>query len=254
MGTEKVSCQTCDLAELCIPLGLDKEEIDSLDAVIQKNKKIGKKSRIYSNGEACTALYAVRSGSVKTVVVTSDGREQVTGFFLPGEIFGMDGVASNRYQCDAVTLEDSSFCLLSMDNLDRLSGSLMGLRQRIMTLMGRQITAGQDMMVLLGSSNAAERISAFLLSLTIRNQRYGFSETDIQLSMSREDIANFLGLTIETVSRVFAGLRQEGLISYKGRMLHVDNIEGMKDRVRMCSGHAVPSDCRNPKKQPRSSR
>ncbi len=238
MNANKVSCQDCDLAELCIPLGLDKDDVGRLDEVIRRNKKAAKKARIYSDGDRFSSFYAVRSGSVKTVIITEEGDEQITGFYLPGEIFGMDGLATKYHQCDAIALQDSSFCQLPVASLDHLSGSLVSLRQRMMALMGQQITDSQKMMVLLGNKNAEERLAAFLLGLNLRHRRYGVAEVEINLSMSREEMANFLGLTSETVSRLMASFRQQGLIDYKGRTLFFKDIATLKRRVSLCNGQS----------------
>ncbi|RMH12966.1 MAG: fumarate/nitrate reduction transcriptional regulator Fnr [Gammaproteobacteria bacterium] len=231
-----VHCQDCDLSTLCIPLGLDDKEIGYLDSIIRRNRKVKKKSILFHAGEPCHSLYAVRSGSVKTIVVTADGDEMVTGFFLPGELFGLEGLANGEYQCTAVALEDSGFCQLPLRHLDRLVGEMTPLRNRLMGLMGKQISENQSMMVLLGSRHAEERLASFLLGLILRYRRYNDIHDEIELSMPREDIANYLGLTTETVSRLMTRFREEGVVDYRGRRLFIRDVAALRERVSLCNG------------------
>ncbi len=208
----QVNCADCRLSALCLPISLQIDDITRLDDIVQRGKPLQKADHIYRAGEAFHAIYAVRSGAVKTLSHTSDGEEQVTGFYLPGEIIGLEGIANNVYTNTAIALETSAVCEIPFSRLEELSIKLPNLQRRFLQIMSREIAADQQLIILLGKKTAEERIAALLVSISKRNQGRGLAAGEFHLPMSRSDIGNYLGLTIETVSRVFSRLHKTGII------------------------------------------
>lgn len=214
----KVNCSNCRLNTLCLPLALENKDIDALDAIVQRSKPIHKNDYLFREGDTFSAIYAVRSGAIKAFATTDDGREQVTGFYFPGELLGMDGISRNQHASSAKALETSAVCEIPFDLLGDLSARIPNLQRHFFQLMSREITEDQQLITLLSKNSADERIGALLLSISSRNARRQLSASRFRLPMSRVDIGNYLGLTIETVSRVIGRLQKRGVI-------HVDNKE-----------------------------
>ncbi len=214
----QVSCGNCRLAGICLPLALETEDIDRLDDIVQRGKPLQKNEHIYREGDAFNAIFAVRSGTLKAYKTTDDGREQVTGFYFPGEILALDGISENVHSSSAIALETSAICEIPFDALESLSSSLPSLQRHFLQLMSREITEDQQLITLLSKNSAEERVAALMLSISTRNSRRRLSPTHFRLSMSRLDIGNYLGLTVETVSRVFSRMQ-------KLNVLRVDNKE-----------------------------
>ena len=211
----KVSCADCSLSELCLPRGLSDAELSELDSAIEHKYKCGRKSHLFYHGDPLRAVYAVRSGSFKATVSTAEGAEQIVGFYLPGELLGLDAFADQKHTCNMVALEHSSVCELPLGDLEVLCGSLSGLRRQLMHLVGREITSGNRMLLALGQMTAEEKLATFLMSLSHRSKQRGFSATAFTLSMPRQDLANYLGIAVETISRLFSRMHKSGL-------LHID--------------------------------
>ena len=210
--TLQTQCTTCSLKELCLPIGLNPEEFKQLDAIVKQGRRVKKGEFLFHTGEAFTSLFAIRTGFFKTTINTQDGRDQVTGFFMSGEMMGMDGLGGNAYTCDAVALEDSDVCELPFGQLDELGKYLPRLNLHFFRMMSREIVRDQNVMLLLGNMRAEERLAAFLLNLSDRLHCRGFAAHDFILRMSREEIGSYLGLKLETVSRTLSRFHQEGLI------------------------------------------
>ena len=206
--TLQTQCTNCSLKELCLPIGLNPEEFKQLDAVVKQGRRVKKGEFLFHTGEAFTSLFAIRTGFFKTTINTQDGRDQVTGFFMSGEMMGMDGLGGNAYTCDAVALEDSDVCELPFGQLDELGKYLPRLNLHFFRMMSREIVRDQNVMLLLGNMRAEERLAAFLLNLSDRLHCRGFAAHDFILRMSREEIGSYLGLKLETVSRT---IRKVGL-------------------------------------------
>ena len=224
----QVSCNHCNLSALCLPLSLELNELDRVDSVIRRGLPLQKSEQLYRTGDAFTSIYAVRSGSFKCVRTTAEGEEQITGFFLPGEIFGIDGLSTNHYLTTAVALETSAVCEIPFDRLESLSSEVPSLQRHFFQLMSREINAEQVLVSLLSKNTAEERVAALLLSLSARYKRQRLSSTQFIVPMSRTDIANYLGLTIETVSRSFSLLKKQGTIDYKGRDITLHNTDTLQ--------------------------
>jgi CRP/FNR family transcriptional regulator len=217
----KVACSNCNLRELCMPTGFNPEEMQRLDEVVEKRRRIKQGELLFSNGDTFTSLYAIRSGFFKTCVTSEDGREQVTGFQMAGEIIGMDGIVSDHHNCNAVALEDAEVCVMPFSDIEDLSRELPGLQRHVHKIMSREIVRENSVMMLLGNMRAEERLAAFLLNLVQRLHARGLSQSELVLRMTREEIGSYLGLKLETVSRAFSKFSEEGIIEVKQRYVKI---------------------------------
>lgn len=227
----KVACSSCNLRELCLPMGLNPEEMVKLDRVISTRKRVKRGSALFNVGDTFTSLYAVRSGFFKTCVTTADGRDQVTGFQMTGEIIGLDGIVSDRHSCDAIALEDAEVCIMPFDQVEALSREFTTLQHHVHKIMSREIVRDHGVMLLLGSMRAEERLAAFLLNLVQRLHARGFSQSEFVLRMTREEIGSYLGMKLETVSRTFSRFVEDGIVDVKQRYVHIKNTEALRQIV-----------------------
>lgn len=225
----QLNCANCRLNTLCLPISLQLDDISRLEEIVQRGRPVHKADRIYHAGEKFKSVYAVRSGAIKTVSVTQDGTEQITGFYLPGEIIGMDGLANNTYTNSAIALETSAVCEIPFDRLEDLSIQLPTLQRRFFQLMSKEISNDQQLITLLSKNSAEERLSALILSISSRNHSRGLSATEFYLPMSRADMGNFLGLTIETVSRVLGRMSKQGLFTLDKKHIKIDDMVGLRN-------------------------
>ena len=217
----KVACSNCNLRELCLPVGMSAEQLDRLDAIVATRRTLARGDALFRAGEAFTSLYAIRTGFFKTCVSSEDGRDQVTGFQMAGELLGLDGIGTDRHTCDAVALEDSHVCVIPYHQLEDLSRELSDLQRHFHRIMSREIVRDHGVMLLLGSMRAEERLAAFLLNLTQRLRTRGVSSSSLILRMTREEIGSYLGLKLETVSRAFSKFQEDGLLEVKQRQIRV---------------------------------
>jgi CRP/FNR family transcriptional regulator len=217
----QISCGSCRLSAICLPIALESADIDRLDSIIQRGRPLRGGEHVYRADDAFTAIYAVRAGALKAYAVTSDGTEQVTGFYFPGEIFGMDGISKNKHVSSAVALETSAICEIPFERLGDLSARIPSLQRHFFQLMSQEITQDQQLITLLSKNSAEQRIASLLLSISSRNARRKLSATAFRLPMSRTDISNYLGLTVETVSRVFARFQKGGLLTVDKREISI---------------------------------
>jgi CRP/FNR family transcriptional regulator len=224
----KVACSNCNLRELCMPLGLKPEELDRIDEVVATRRKIKRGATLFSNGEHFTSLYAIRTGFFKTCITTADGRDQVTGFQMAGEIIGLDGIVNDHHTCNAVALEDAEVCVMPFDRIEELSREVAALQRHVHKIMSREIVREHGVMLLLGSMRAEERLAAFLLNLVQRLHARGFSKSELLLRMTREEIGSYLGLKLETVSRTFSKFAEEGIVEVKQRHVRILDTEALK--------------------------
>ncbi|MCY1501194.1 Transcriptional activator protein Anr [compost metagenome] len=222
----QVNCKDCSLASLCLPLSLNLEDMDALDEIVKRGRPLKKGEFLFRQGDAFNSVFAVRSGSLKTFSLSDDGMEQLTGFHLPSELVGLSGMDGELYPVSAQALETTSVCEIPFDRLDELSAELPQLRRQLMRLMSREIRDDQQMMLLLSKKTADERIATFLVNLSARFRARGYSANQFRLAMSRNEIGNYLGLAVETVSRVFTRFQQNQLIAAEGKEVHIlDPIE-----------------------------
>jgi CRP/FNR family transcriptional regulator len=229
--TIKVACSNCNLRELCMPIGLSVEELDRIDVIVAARRKIKRGTTLFRNGEKFTSLYAIRTGFFKTCVASEDGRDQVTGFQMAGEIIGLDGIVNDNHTCDAIALEDAEVCVMPFDRIEELSREVNALQRHVHKIMSREIVREHGVMLLLGSMRAEERLASFLLNLVQRLHARGFSQSELILRMTREEIGSFLGLKLETVSRTFSKFALDGIIDVKQRHVHILNTDALKDIV-----------------------
>ncbi len=208
---------TCNTRERCLPVGLAADAVKQFDALIVNRTRLTKHQTLYRPGEAFHALYAIRSGSLKTTVLAEDGREQMAGYHMLGEIIGFDGIGTDRHGCEAVALEDTEVCVLPFTGIEDLARTLPALQHNLHQVMSKEITRDQIAMLFLGSMHAEERLAVFLLNLAERYQVRGYSSTAYVLRVTREEIGSYLGLKLETVSRLFSRFQEEGLIQVQGR-------------------------------------
>lgn len=204
-----------------MPVGFQEEDFNHIGAVLKQNRRVKKGEFLFHAGETFSSLYAVRTGFFKTTVSTQDGRDQVTGFFMSGELVGTDGICLGKYACDAVALEDSEVCELPFDQVDELNGKIPNLYLHFLRLMSREIVRNQTVMLLLGNMRAEERLAMFLLNLSDRLYVRGFAANDFILRMSREEIGSYLGLKLETVSRTLSKFKQDGLIDVEHKHIRI---------------------------------
>lgn len=227
----KVACSSCNLRELCLPMGLNEAEMDKLDHIISTRRRIKRGTALFSAGDRFSSLYAVRSGFFKTCVTTPDGRDQVTGFQMTGEIIGLDGIVNDRHSVDAIALEDAEVCVMPFDEVEQLSREFTTLQHHVHKIMSREIVRDHSVMLLLGSMRAEERLAAFLLNLVQRLHARGFSQSEVILRMTREEIGSYLGMKLETVSRTFSKFVEDGIIDVKQRYVHIKDTDALKQIV-----------------------
>jgi CRP/FNR family transcriptional regulator len=217
----KAACKDCNLRELCLPIGLNDHDVDQIDAVIKRRRAMHKGETLYRAGDPMRSLYAVRRGAFKTSGVMEDGRVHVTGFFLSGEILGFDAITADEHPCTAEALETSDVCEIPYDSLEDLGHKIPNLQHQLLKVMSREILRDEQMLVMLGRMTAEERLATFLLNLSRRQERLGRSTIDLSLPMSRQDTGYYLGLALETVSRLFSRFQEQGLIEVIGRQVRL---------------------------------
>ena len=230
----KVACSSCNLRELCLPVGFSRDNLERLDRLVSNRRNLARGEPLFRAGEGFVSLFAVRTGFFKTCVTSEDGRDQVTGFQMAGELLGLDGISTDSHTCDAVALEDSQVCVIPYSQLEELSREFTELQHQFHRIMSREIVRDHGVMLLLGSMRAEERLAAFLLNLTQRLQARGFSASSLVLRMTREEIGSYLGLKLETVSRTFSKFQDDGILEVKQRQIRIlnqDKLQGLVNGV-----------------------
>jgi len=230
-NTIRVACSSCNLRELCMPLGLTHDELERVDSLVASRRRVKRGASLFRNGDKFTSLYAIRTGFFKTCITSEDGRDQVTGFQMAGEVVGLDGIVNDRHTCDAIALEDADVCLMPFDRIEELSNEIQGLQRHVHKIMSREIVREHGVMLLLGSMRAEERLAAFLLNLVQRLHARGFSQSELVLRMTREEIGSYLGLKLETVSRTFSKFAEEGIVEVKQRHVRIVNADALRQLV-----------------------
>ncbi|MBI4998095.1 MAG: fumarate/nitrate reduction transcriptional regulator Fnr [Rhodocyclales bacterium] len=224
----KAACSQCNLRELCLPYGLSEKEIVKLDSMVASRRRVKRSQHLYRAGEPFEAIFAIKTGFFKTDVLLEDGRDQVTGFQMAGEILGMDGISTENHTCNAVALEDSEVCVIPFAQLEGLSREIQALQHHFHKVMSREIVRDHGVMMLLGTMRAEERLAAFLLNLSQRFTARGYSPQEFHLRMTREEIGSYLGLKLETVSRAFSRFQEEGFISVQQKHIRILDIAPLK--------------------------
>jgi CRP/FNR family transcriptional regulator len=220
---------------------MEQEDLQKLDEIVERRPLYHRGDHLFHPGDNSHALFAVRSGALKAYCLTEDGEEQVLGFILPGELAGMDGLSGNHYASASVALETTSVCELPFDQLKTLCSQLPGMHNQIMHIVGKEITTYHQMLMLLGKRNAEERLASFLLSLSSRYKKRGLSPDEFYLPMSRQDIGNYLGLAIETVSRLFARFQEEGILTVDRKLITIRKPKTLDTMVDACVRQSLAS-------------
>lgn len=224
--TSRPSCATCHVRSLCVPSGLHEDSVHLLVGFVSAGRRLRKEETLYAEGSRFRNLYAIRSGTLKTVLLSAGGDEQVTGFHLAGDVVGMDGIARGVHASSAVALDDAEICVLPYPLTPAMEGRLP-LQQAIARLMSRELVRENGLIMLLGSMNADARLAAFLLNLSRRMNVRGFSAAEFHLRMSRAEIASYLAMTVETVSRTFTGFQQRRWIGVNRKHVRILDFGGL---------------------------
>jgi len=213
------ACSTCKLRGGCLSGGLEADEMIDLEQIVAAPMRVSKGETLYRSGGRFTGLYAIRLGSFKTVLLADDGYEQVAGYHMPGEILGTDGIVVGLHDSEAVALEDSEVCLISFDRLEKLARDREAVQQNLHRALAGEIVRERKIMLMLGTMSAEQRLAAFLIDLSQRYRARGYSSSEFVLRMTREEIGSYLGLKLETVSRLFSRFQREALLQVQGRVV-----------------------------------
>ncbi|MGS2744699.1 fumarate/nitrate reduction transcriptional regulator Fnr [Halomonas sp. LS-001] len=214
-------CQTCSLSSLCLPLALELDDMSQFDAIIRRRAPLKKGEPLFRQGDSFTSVFAVRSGSLKQLTTEGSGSDQLTNFYLPSELVGLDGIDEEHYPGSVVALETTTVCEIPFDRLDLLSEELPELRGQLYRSMSKELRDDRRMMRLLSRKTADQRLATFLITLSDRFRRRGYSPYSFRLSMSRADIGNYLGLAVETVSRIVSRFQSQGVVAVSGREVNI---------------------------------
>ena len=229
----KAQCSSCHLKDICLPSGLAESELSRLDGLLFGRRRVKEGQALYREGDGFQYLYAVRSGTFKSVLTLADGREQVTGFQMAGELMGMDAVASGKHASSAVALEDAEICSIPYLHLSELAAANRGLQQVVSRLMSREIVREHGLMALLGVMNAEERVAAFLLNLSQRMKARGYSPREFHLRMTRADIGSYLGMKLETVSRTLSSFQARRLLEVDKKHVRIVDHDGLSSAFQL---------------------
>lgn len=216
-------CTYCSVRQLCLPGGIGADELHQLDEIVQRRRPVARGERLFRPGDPLTAVFVARDGAFKSVSISEDGEEQVLGFHLPGELIGLDALGSGHHRCEGVALTVATVCEVPYDQLSQIAAQVPSLQQQLFRVIGQSVDRDQDHLAMLVRRQANERIALFLHSLGERYRTAGQSDHQFHLPMSREDIARFLGLALETVSRGFTRLQDDGIITVTGRRVEIVN-------------------------------
>jgi CRP/FNR family transcriptional regulator len=224
----RIACSSCSLRELCLPAGLDAGEMERMDRLVTHRRRLRRGTGLYHAGEPLAGLFAIRSGFMKSCVLHDDGREQVAGFHMAGDLLGLDAIGSGNHTCDTVALEDTEVCEIPFTSLEQLSREMPSLQHQLHRIMSREIVRDHGVMLLLGSMSAGERLAAFLLNLSQRFAARGYSPSEFRLRMTREELGSYLGLKLETVSRTLSSFHERGLIEVRQKQVRIVDFPGLK--------------------------
>lgn len=228
----ELACRNCAVYRLCVPLGLEAADLSLLERVVRRKEIYRRGEFLFHTGQRFDYLYAIRSGSVKTFLTTEDGRVQITGLHVAGELLGLSAIEPQRYTCEATALETTSVCKVAVEQLEEVAEQVPAIHQRMLLVLSNRLVHDEELMLLLGKRSAEERLAAFLVGLSRRFARRNFSATEFRLSMSRADIGNYLGIAEETVCRVLSRLQRQGLIHVRRREVQILEAERLRELAR----------------------
>lgn len=224
----KTACKDCGLRELCLPVGLEQADLAALERMVKRRRLLKKGDALYRLGDSLRSLYAVRTGAFKSSGVLEDGRVQVTGFYLAGELLGMDAINTDKHPCSAEALESSEVCEIPFSALEDMARKIPGLQHQLLRVMSREIARDERTLMMLGRMSAEERLASCLISFSRRHARLGAAGDKFKLSMSRQDLGDYLGLALETVSRLFSRFQEERLIDTQGRNIKLRDVTRLR--------------------------
>jgi len=222
------SCAYCFVRRLCLPVSVDKEEINIINELVTDRPHLKKSDYLFHSGDKFQSLYALKSGAIKTYGSTRDGREQITGFHFAGELIGLDAIGNKMHNCNAVALEKTVVCELPYKNIENMSLQVPSIQQEITRLMSLEISNDEEMLMAIGSMRAEQRVACFLFSLYRRLTLTNKEKSTFRLPMTREEIGNYLGLSLETVSRRMSSLHEEGVIDVENRLIKLKDIDRLQ--------------------------
>ena len=223
----EVTCLDCNMREMCLTQGMQADDMRLFENVVYARRRVRRGEALFGAGDEFKSVHAVRSGFFKTSLVDGEGREQVTGFFMGGELLGMDGIGAGQYNNASISLEDSEVCVLPYALIEEIGQKVPALQRQLHAVLAREIVRDHGVMMLLGSMRAEERLATFLLNLSKRFTARGFSPSDFHLRMTREEIGSYLGLKLETVSRLFSRFHDDGLIEVEQKHVRILDIAGL---------------------------
>lgn len=236
--THKSLCTNCKNASVCLTCGLNPAEFEELSAIMTPKRPMQSEQHLYHQGDNCQNLYVVKSGSFRSYTVSSDGMEQTIGFYLPGDLMGLDALNDGNNGCSVQALETATVCEVPLAPFLRICNKSTYLQSQLFQRIGKQIALDYNRIALLAQCSAIEKTANFLYMVSSRYGSLGYSNTQLKLSMTRRDIANFLGLTIETLSRQFAMLNKMHIINIEQRWVQIKNMEALKSMVDKLSASA----------------
>lgn len=221
-------CTSCLLSAFCLPEGLSREDIEKLDAVVSVRRTVRRGHALYRTDDPFENIYAVRAGSFKSLLFNPDGREQVMSFQIAGELLGLDGLSMQKHACDAIALEDSQVCVIPFHRLEALCHDIPGIQHMVHQFLGEEISRERRLLMVLGNMRAEERLASFILDLSDRLTERGYSSREFHLRVTREEIGNYLGLKMETVSRIFSRFQDAGFIELQQKLIRIVDIDGLR--------------------------
>lgn len=227
LNEQSIHCSSCMLGHICMPQGMSAADVERLAELVKERIRIPKGEFLYRIGSDANAIYSIRTGTVKTQIQNHNGHSQITGFFLPGEVFGLDSMTVGQHLSHAIALEDTEVCVMHTEDLAELSQQLPPLQQQVNRLLTSEISRSHQQLLALGALRSEQRVASFILDISERFNRLGYSSQEFMLRMSREEIGNYLGLTLETTSRLFSRFQKEGLIQIQQRTIKILNREGL---------------------------
>lgn len=236
----KNKCKDCHAINYCLSSKLDDKDLNNFTNIVKQRKPICRGERLFQSGNPFHSIYIVHSGSIKTYVESSDGEQQLTGFYFAGDIIGIDAFETGYHQTSAEALETSSFCEISIKKFECLLREMPMLQHQFFAHMSRQMTQQQQLLLLLGKMNSKRRLATFLLDVSDHMRVQGCSSNNINLSMSRHDIANYLGLAIETVSRILTNYQNTEILDVMGRNIVMKNKNKLQSIANNCPESKIP--------------
>ena len=229
--SESTHCSTCMMGSVCLPVGMPASEVAKLDELVKERLRIAKGQPLFLHGTSLDALFSLRTGSIKSQIVEASGHHQITGFYLPGEIVGLDGMFDGMHSSTSIAMEDSEVCVVKLDDIDEVSRYVPTLQHQVRHLMSKEIARSHQVLLALGSMRSEQRLAALLINLSQRLAALGYSSTDFIMRMGREEIGNYLGLTLETVSRLFSRFARDGVIRVNQREIKILDMAALNELV-----------------------